>query len=163
METIIVTALYENDMPEVVELADKCKLSRWSLDDYVDEARRTDSIMLKIETNDGRIAGFVVGRIVPGTRSDGTPDAEIYNIGVREELRSKGFGSSLLESFFERCRRHMAKTVWLDVRVSNHTAIRFYRQFGFVEEATRRGFYSDPDEDSLVMRADIAVAGVLEQ
>lgn len=163
LNPITVSDLDESDMPAVVELANECRLSPWSLDDYIDETNRRDSIMLKIMTDDGRLAGFVVGRFVPGTRSDGTPDSEIYNIGVRAELRSLGYGTALLESFVERCRKQSVKTVWLDVRASNLTAIRFYRRFGFVETAARRGFYSDPIEDSTVMCANIAVMEDLKQ
>jgi ribosomal-protein-alanine N-acetyltransferase len=39
----------------------------------------------------------------------------------------------------------------LEVRVSNHGAIALYRQLGFVDHGTRPRYYTDNDEDALIM------------
>ena len=39
----------------------------------------------------------------------------------------------------------------LEVRVSNKVAQNLYRKFGFVEGSIRKNYYSDNQEDALVM------------
>ncbi|WP_410503755.1 GNAT family N-acetyltransferase [Leptolyngbya sp. 7M] len=51
----------------------------------------------------------------------------------------------------EKCRREGVCNIWLDVRKANLTAQAFYASFGFETVGTRRGFYNDPIDDSLIM------------
>ena len=41
----------------------------------------------------------------------------------------------------------------LEVRASNEAALALYRRFGFVPEGVRKGYYSKPIEDALVLWA----------
>ena len=44
------------------------------------------------------------------------------------------------------------KIVFLEVRVSNHKAIGFYENFGFIKDAIREKYYpGNPREDALLM------------
>ena len=47
-----------------------------------------------------------------------------------------------------------AKWVTLEVRVSNHSAQNLYRKYGFREAGLRRRYYSDNQEDALIMWTD---------
>jgi ribosomal-protein-alanine acetyltransferase len=105
---------------------------------------------LLIETSDKGISGFIVGRIVPG------PDAEIYNIGVRQSVRQLGLGRLLLAKFISRCTAANVNNIWLEVRYSNASAVSFYEGFGFRETAVRPAFYSDPVEDARIMKLIIS-------
>lgn len=140
-----------DDLIEILQISDQCRLSHWSHQDYLDEARRSDSIMLSAESGNSSIAGFLVSRFVPSTISDEGFDAEVYNIGVRPELQKSGCGTLLFERFLEKCRAASIETVWLDVRSLNENAIAFYKGFGFSVFCVRRGFYGDPPEDGIVM------------
>ena len=42
----------------------------------------------------------------------------------------------------------------LEVRESNQPAIELYRSLGFVAVGTRRNYYSQPQEDALVLRKE---------
>jgi ribosomal-protein-alanine N-acetyltransferase len=44
--------------------------------------------------------------------------------------------------------------VTLEVRVSNKTAQNLYHKYGFREAGLRRGYYSDNQEDALIMWTD---------
>lgn len=141
-----------DDLTDILQIAHVCGLSPWSRKDYLDEAERDDSIMLCAECKDFKVAGFLVSRTVPGSKSDYRPDAELYNIGVWPILQKSGCGALLLESFFEKCNTAAVENVWLDVRISNDNAIGFYKRFGFQEFTLRNGFYGDPPEDGIVMK-----------
>jgi ribosomal-protein-alanine N-acetyltransferase len=147
---VYVTSLKIEDIPEVVKTADECELCPWSAAAYAAEIRRGNSIMLKLSTAEGQLAGFAVGRVFDN--GGGTNTAELLNIGIREPFRNQGLGLLLLRSFIRAIRERSASTVMLEVRRSNAAAIRFYRLSGFEKLGVRRGFYSDPDEDAITMR-----------
>ncbi len=47
-----------------------------------------------------------------------------------------------------------ANWVTLEVRVSNYTAQNLYRKYGFREKGLRQKYYSDNQEDALIMWTD---------
>ena len=53
-----------------------------------------------------------------------------------------------------------AATVFLEVRESNGAARALYAALGFTELARRKAYYSNPREDAVVMRLDLAKAGI---
>jgi ribosomal-protein-alanine N-acetyltransferase len=48
-----------------------------------------------------------------------------------------------------------SKRMTLEVRVSNHIAQGLYRKLGFKESGIRKGYYTDNNEDALIMWADL--------
>ena len=143
------------DVPDLLRIAEECRLSPWSEDDYIEEAIRTDAAMLCLESEASEIIGFLVGRRVRSTDTAREFDAELYNIGVKTGFRKHGCGGMLLNRFLEICRNDAVHSVWLDVRTSNKNAIKFYRKFGFIEYDLRKGFYNNPAEDGIVMRLSL--------
>lgn len=133
-------------------IAIAANIGAWSPGDYCHEVQRPDSIVLKAETN-GTLNAFLVARIVPGT-SD-RADAELYNIAVSSEYRRNGIGSRLLNSLRKVLSEQNVRCIWLEVRESNHSAIDFYRKHGFVVEAKRPNFYSNPVGNALIMRCEL--------
>jgi ribosomal-protein-alanine N-acetyltransferase len=43
------------------------------------------------------------------------------------------------------------KRFYLDVRVSNTVARKLYEKYGFVFQGMRKNYYSNPEEDAIVM------------
>jgi [ribosomal protein S18]-alanine N-acetyltransferase len=147
----IVAALPEN-IPELIDIQTECGLSPWTSEGYHLEMRRPDSIILAALNTSGDITGFIVGR-APKRIEDQSyaAEAEIYNLGTRTAFRQQGVASSLLGHFIKDCNKRGVRSIWLDVRAGNHTAISFYRSHGFVPVSTRRDFYSSPSEDATIM------------
>lgn len=139
----------------LIAIGDSANLSPWSAQSYVDELREPRSIMLRLESPENATIGFIVGRIVAAADDEHAVDADIYNIAVDEGLRGKGNGKLLLDNFLELCRKSLVRSVWLEVRESNESAIRFYERNGFCFVTTRKHFYSNPSEHALLMRLDL--------
>ncbi|WAA11342.1 ribosomal protein S18-alanine N-acetyltransferase [Fervidibacillus albus] len=78
-------------------------------------------------------------------------EAHITNIAVLPEFRGKKIGEKLLMKMLETVMVKGAKRATLEVRVSNIVAQNLYRKFGFVNGGIRKGYYSDNQEDALVM------------
>jgi ribosomal-protein-alanine N-acetyltransferase len=81
-------------------------------------------------------------------------EAHITTIAVRTARRGKGLGELLLASLIEAAIGTGARRVTLEVRVSNETAQRLYRKYGFHQEGLRRRYYSDNNEDAYIMTTD---------
>ncbi|MBX3243976.1 MAG: ribosomal protein S18-alanine N-acetyltransferase [Acidobacteria bacterium] len=153
MHVFTVQEATKSDIPSVIEIADVCDLSRWSKQDLIAEIKLEKSIFLRLLDEKMSCIGFILGRVVPGAIWDW--DADLYNIGVLPHARRKGGGELLMAEFLNRSRKMGAKSVWLDVRESNTSAIAFYSKFGFISEGIRKNFYRDPTENALLMNLKI--------
>ena len=88
------------------------------------------------------MVGFIAGDI-----RDHQKVSWIATIGVLPEYRGRGLGSQLLEA----CEKLLPSTsIKLCVRISNESAIRMYRKFGYNVANTWQRYYQD-GEDALVM------------
>ena len=80
-----------------------------------------------------------------------TDEAHIVSVGVRTELRGQGIGELLLIGAIEQAMERKARTVTLEVRVSNYVAQNLYKKYGFQNMGVRKGYYTDNREDALIM------------
>lgn len=162
-----------NHLEQVKEIESECGLSNWSRADYRLETERKDSIFNVCEIN-GQIAGFILARLIMhqinsskidkngsnklfiATSINNLPiksenEVEIYNIGIKKKYRRIAIGTSLFQSLLEIARQNNVKKIWLEVRVSNSRAIKFYESRGFKIAGKRRNLYTNPSEDGLIM------------
>lgn len=85
-------------------------------------------------------------------------EAHVTTIGVKPSLRGHGFGELLFAALLDIAIQVGARRATLEVRVSNVAAQSLYRKYGFREEGVRRRYYSDNNEDALIMWSDRLVA-----
>ncbi len=78
-------------------------------------------------------------------------EAHICTLAIRPEWRGRGLGELLLASLIERALGRQAEVVTLEVRVTNTKAQNLYQKYGFREVGRRKGYYSDNNEDALIM------------
>ena len=82
-------------------------------------------------------------------------DAEVLRIAVAPEARRAHIGSRMLEQMIEAARTRGMEQIFLEVRASNEAARRMYAQAGFREIGVRRAYYSNPDEDAVLMKLEL--------
>ncbi len=80
-------------------------------------------------------------------------EAHISTIAVHPRLRRKGIGQLMLIAMIEKARSLGADHITLEVRASNSVAQSLYRKYGFQVVGRRRRYYSDNNEDAVVMEA----------
>ncbi len=144
----------EHDLLEVVEIEEMCGLSRWGWAAYHAELVHGHRGLLLVAHSfpaegvsaDERLAGFIASRLV-------ADELHINNIAVRPAFRRKGLGGALLLEVLKEGLRLGAQMAVLEVRATNHTAQALYERYGFRIVGRRGGYYSEPPEDALVMRA----------
>ncbi|MDO8669968.1 MAG: ribosomal protein S18-alanine N-acetyltransferase [Dehalococcoidia bacterium] len=78
-------------------------------------------------------------------------EAHLTTIAVRAGFRGRGFGELLLIKELEVAKQADAGVMTLEVRVSNAMAQALYRKYGFGVAGQRRRYYSDNNEDALIM------------
>jgi ribosomal-protein-alanine N-acetyltransferase len=81
-------------------------------------------------------------------------EAHVTTIGVKRDLRGQGLGEVLFATLLQIAGQVGARRATLEVRVSNHSAQALYRKYGFHDEGVRRRYYSDNNEDALIMWSD---------
>lgn len=93
---------------------------------------------------DGRLVGYGGFWLI-------LDEAHITNIAVLPEYRGQKLGEALLKELIDRIIKKGAMRVILEVRISNTIAQNLYRKFGFEQCAIRKNYYSDNNEDAIIM------------
>ncbi len=78
-------------------------------------------------------------------------EAHISTIAVAPPYRGRSIGELILVSALEQAMEMHAHEATLEVRVSNITAQELYLKYGFVKVGMRKGYYTDNNEDALIM------------
>lgn len=78
-------------------------------------------------------------------------EAHVTTIAVHPDFRHHGIGELMLSSLIEHAYEIGARMVTLEVRVTNSVAQNLYRKYGFEGAGIRKRYYSDNDEDALIM------------
>jgi len=102
-----------------------------------------ERVVLVIE--EGTVLGFLVARVLG-------EEWEIENLAVSGPARRRGLGSRLVGELLDRARARSARSVFLEVRESNHAARLLYEKWAFLPAGRRKAYYSGPVEDALLFR-----------
>jgi [ribosomal protein S18]-alanine N-acetyltransferase len=84
-------------------------------------------------------------------------EVHINTLAVDAALRRQGLATLLMERLLDEAAGEGARRAFLEVRRSNETARRLYERLGFTVTATRRNYYTQPDEDALVLSKEIGI------
>ena len=66
-----------------------------------------------------------------------------------------------MEFMMDQAREEEVSDIFLEVRESNTTALRFYRRFGLRKQSIRKNYYQNPTENALILRKKMKASGVL--
>jgi ribosomal-protein-alanine N-acetyltransferase len=91
-----------------------------------------------------RVVGMVGLWLVMG-------EAHVVTIAVRPDCRREGIGELLLVSCLEAAIDARQDVVTLEYRVSNLAARALYEKYGFAQVGVRARYYSDNQEDAVLM------------
>src|ERR671934_2699857 len=78
-------------------------------------------------------------------------EAHITTFAVHPEHRRRRIGERMLIRIFEMAAAMNAEWLTLEVRASNLPAQKLYEKYGFRRAGVRRRYYSDNNEDALIM------------
>ncbi len=139
-----------DDVPAIAALEAMCFSEPWSEASLYDTLSSPDA-MLVCAVLAETVIGYGGIYLSPAV-GDFPGEGNITNIAVLPAYRGRGIGRTLLLSLLEAAMRRGAKEIFLEVRVSNASAIRLYEAVGFDTVGTRKNFYKQPREDALIMK-----------
>lgn len=84
-------------------------------------------------------------------------EAELLTIAVAKNQQRKGLGKAMLQAQVSWARTQNMRKIFLEVRVTNLSAIALYRSLGFVDIGKRHGYYPSAQgrEDALLMACEL--------
>lgn len=132
------------DAKEIFAIEMECFSVPWSLDSIETELLNEDKkLYYVIEDVDG-VVGYAGAWLV-------YDEGQITNIAIRPSARRQGFGAKLTSALIEECFKRGMHEIFLEVRISNLSALSLYRQLGFTVKGMRKNYYSEPKEDAYIM------------
>ena len=136
-----------DDIEPVIAIDREIFPDPWSDTGLLTYLIRNDTVFLTAEDADG-IAGYCGCQCA-------ADEADIITIAVAPGKRRSGIGMQLLYEMICLAKAHGTANVYLEVRAGNEPAKALYRRFGFTEAGLRKGYYSAPTEDAVVMKYEI--------
>jgi len=130
---------------EVLSIEQASFTNPWTREMYLADLENEDvSYCYLARDEHGHVVGFCsVWRVAE--------ELHINNLAVKPEFRRRGAATALLKHALGEGARFGARRATLEVRRSNDAARLLYERFGFTVGGIRRGYYSKPIEDALVL------------
>ncbi|HEY7132163.1 MAG TPA: ribosomal protein S18-alanine N-acetyltransferase [Candidatus Limnocylindrales bacterium] len=144
---IVIEAMRLEDLDEVQGIEEASFSTPWPPNAYRSE----------LMTN--RLASYLVARAGDRIVAYGgmwlmVDEAHITTFAVHPAWRRQKLGERMLLAFLDLARDRHAREATLEVRLSNVAARRLYEKYGFRPVGLRPRYYSDNNEDALIMTTD---------
>jgi [ribosomal protein S18]-alanine N-acetyltransferase len=145
MEDWVVEPLLLSDLDTILEIEQSSFVNPWTREMYLAELEnRGVSYCYVVRNATHLVIGFCsFWRVLD--------ELHINNLAVAPEHRGAGAGAALLRAVLREGARMGARRATLEVRQSNDAARRLYERLGFSVAGVRRGYYTKPVEDALVL------------
>lgn len=150
MAGLTVRAAKPEDLAALLEIENLASHDPWGERAILSQLSSEVGASLVCE-EDGRVLGSLYLSLC-------APEGEVLALAVLPEARRRGIGRLLLENGMKMLKSGGACVLYLDVRVSNTPALALYSSLGFREIGRRRGFYSHPKEDAVLMERELTDA-----
>lgn len=132
------------DAKEIFAIEMECFSVPWSLDSIETELLNEDKKLYYVIEDANGVVGYAGAWLV-------YDEGQITNIAIRPSARRQGFGAKLTSALIEECFRRGMHEIFLEVRISNLSALSLYRKLGFTVKGMRKNYYSEPKEDAYIM------------
>lgn len=132
------------DIPKIVEIERYAFTTPWSKNAFLSELLENDRAYYLVAQIGNVVVGYVGVWLIAG-------EGHITNVAVHPDYRHQGVGRTLMQAIIECARAKKVRRMTLEVRRTNYIAQSLYEQLGFKGAGYRRGYYSDNNEDALIM------------
>ncbi|RNB55719.1 ribosomal-protein-alanine N-acetyltransferase [Brevibacillus gelatini] len=132
------------DVGAVAELERLSFSTPWPHEAFVNELTKNPNARYVVAVHQNRIVAYCGMWIV-------LDEAHITNVAVHPLFRGKKIGLGLMIKMMGVAKMLGAKSMTLEVRPSNTVARNLYTKLGFREHGVRKRYYSDNNEDAIIM------------
>ena len=126
-----------DDLDDILLLENQLDHERYSRD-MIKSSLEGDSYYNLVAKQAGSIIGYISCTIV-------CDECSLLKIVTHKDCRRRGVAQKLIESLFQYCKSIHIKTIFLEVRNDNISAIALYKKNGFVVQGVRKKYYGDAD------------------
>jgi [ribosomal protein S18]-alanine N-acetyltransferase len=143
------------DLDDVMDIERQSHRSPWSRQVFIEELERDWAHLILVKERrpvGSRTVAFSNFWLV-------RDEVHILNVATHPGERRKGHAARLMEYVLEFARRHGCRYVTLEVRRSNHGALKLYRRFDFRPVGIRPHYYVEDNEDAIVMLLELTPTG----
>lgn len=140
---MIIKKMELKHIPMVAEIEKKSFSKPWSEQSITDSFNAKANYFFVAEDNQ-----IIVGYIGLTVSVD---EGYILNVAVLPQYRGKGIGDRLVKNTVDFGNSLGLKLLTLEVRPSNISAVNLYQKYSFKEVGIRKNYYSNPQEDALLL------------
>lgn len=134
-----------DDIDQVLKIEEEAFTLPWTREAFEHEmTTNLYSYYIVAETEEKEIVGYCGMWIV-------LDESHITNVAVSERMRGYKIGEGLMREAFRIVQEQEVVLMTLEVRVSNDIAKNLYYKLGFQDGGIRKNYYTDTQEDALVM------------
>ncbi|AXI08052.1 ribosomal-protein-alanine N-acetyltransferase [Oceanobacillus zhaokaii] len=144
MDKVLIRKMEIKDVEHVVEVEKASFTAPWTTDIFYQEIVDNKFAHYFVIEANGQIVGYAGAWIV-------IDEAQITNIAIMPEFRGYKLGEMLFQYVIQAAMQIGVRHLSLEVRVSNIVAQSMYRKFGLVPGGIRKNYYTDNQEDAIVM------------
>jgi [ribosomal protein S18]-alanine N-acetyltransferase len=138
----------EQDLDAVADLEARCFTNPWTRDMLARELTQSDVGQVFVLRGPGNvIVGFCSCWII-------LDELHVNTVAVDTPYRRQGLGTQLMTAVMQEAARRGAIRATLEVRASNVAARKLYEALDFVVTAIRPQYYTQPEDDALIMWRD---------
>jgi ribosomal-protein-alanine N-acetyltransferase len=137
-----------DDIPAICEIEIDAFATPWTKEAFNNELTNNHFAKYMVMELAGEVVGYGGMWLI-------VDEAHVTNIAVAAPYRGRKWGERLLIELQRTASFMGAIRMTLEVRVSNSIAQRLYGKLGFYPVGTRRGYYSDNNEDAIIMWAEL--------
>lgn len=148
MSDVFIRKMEVSDLDQVLEVEHASFATPWPREIFQQELEKNNHAHYFVMIEDDKIIGYAGVWIV-------FEDAQITNIAILPHYRGRKLGESLFYYVMKYGIQMGMERLSLEVRVSNIIAQKMYRKFGLVPGGIRRNYYTDNNEDAIVMWVNV--------
>lgn len=131
-------------LDDILLMERQCFSVPWTLEQLAAQLSDSMHIFLAAEDENGSAIGYVGLMYV-------LDEGYISNVAVSPSRRREGIADMLLAELYARAKEKKLSFLTLEVRESNIPARSLYKKHGYTEVGRRKGYYSLPKEDAVLM------------
>ena len=138
-----IETMERHHIDQIYAIEEQSFTTPWRYTFFLDELANPHSIGL-VACNHGRVAGYLCCRHIVN-------EGHIGNIAVAEEFRRQGIACALFNRLVAIAKEREMIGLTLEVATGNLAAQKLYLKHGFIPEGLRKNYYTDTNEDAIIM------------
>lgn len=143
---MIIETMNAAHVAQIAQLEKTCFSDPWSEKSVASELNNPLALWLTAVEGE-RVTGYIGSQTV-------MDETDMMNVAVHPDFRRRGIAEALVNELVARLKSRESRSLTLEVRASNLSAITLYEKLGFSQIGRRKNYYRNPREDALILRKE---------